>query len=253
MNPVANEEAEEFRQTLQTANAQKAAADTALIAAIEQRDQWQEGKRILAADWIQLGKENAAHAFDYFNRHFLLSDGAYFNTMECFQAASLFNPLKMKGKTLAEMEALVDQLVAFSINRLQRADFRDHLKKELPRYLGIVDSGGINWTTIDEEAIAYDKKEDCTDTWKSDESEVARRVWTFWVSKRSQFNYMTVAVALVVLVQTSSAAVERVFSQLKLIIEACGQRSLADLLELRLFKRLDRKTLNELNKHRNNL
>jgi hypothetical protein len=62
---------------------------------------------------------------------------------------------------------------------------------------------------------------------------------------------MTVAVALVVLVQTSSAAVERVFSQLKLIIEACGQSSLADLLELRLFKRLDRKTLNELNKHRN--
>jgi hypothetical protein len=47
-------------------------------------------------------------------------------------------------------------------------------------------------------------------------------------------------------------AVERMFSQLKLIIEACGQNSLADLLELRLFKKLDRKTLNEfLNKHRN--
>jgi hypothetical protein len=247
--PVANEEAEEFRLTLEAANVQKAAADAALSAAIERRDQWQEGKRILAADWIQHGKENAAHAFNYFNRQFLLPDGAYFNTMECFKAASLFNPLKMKGKTLAEMEALVDQLVAFSIGRLQRWDFREYLKKELPRYLGIVNSG-INWNTIDEEAIAYDKKEDNTDTWKSDESEVARRVWTFWVSKRSQFNYMTVAVALIILVQTSSAAVERVFSQLKLIIDACGQNSLSDLLELRLFRRLDHKTLQELNKLR---
>ena len=154
----------------------------------------------MAADWIQYGKENAAHAFNYFNRQFLLPDGAYFNTMECFQAASLFNPLKMKGKTLAEMEALVDQLVAFSIKRLQRGDFRECLKKELPRYLGII-YHGINWNTIGEEAIAYDKKEDSTDNWKSDhESEVARRVWMFWDSKRSQFNYMTVAVALIILV-----------------------------------------------------
>jgi hypothetical protein len=233
-----------------TANTQKAAADAALIAAIEQRVQWQEGKRILAADWIRYGKENAAHAFDYFNRQFLIPDGAYYNTMECFQAASLFNPLKMKHKTIAEMEALVDQLDAFRINRLQRVDFREYLKKELPRYLGIIHSG-MNWNTIDEEAIAYDKKEDSTETWKSDESEVARRVWMFWVSKRSQFNYMTVAVALIILVQTSSAAVERVFSQLKLIIEACGQSTLSDLLELRLFKRLDHKTLKELDKHRN--
>jgi hypothetical protein len=164
---------EGFRQTLKAANVQKAAADAALVAAIEQRDQYQEGKRILAAAWIQHGKENAARAFNCFNRQFLLPDGACFNTMECFQAASLFNPLKMKGETLAEMEALVHQLVAFSIKRLQRGDFRECLKKELPRCLGTVDSG-INWNIIDEEAIACDKKEDSTDTWKSDESEVAR-------------------------------------------------------------------------------
>jgi hypothetical protein len=69
----------------------------------------------------------------------------------------------------------------------------------------------------------------------------------FWINKRIHFNYMTVAVALTVLVQTSSAAVERVFSQLKLIIDACGQNTLADLMELRLFRRLDQKTIEELN------
>jgi hypothetical protein len=245
--PVANEEAEEFRQALGAANAQRATADAALIAAIEQRDQWKEGKRILAADWIHYGKENAGHAFNYFNRQFLQIDGAYYNTMQCFQAASLFNPLKMKDKSIAEMEALVDALKEFGINRLQREDFREGVKKELPQYLAIIHSG-INWNTIDEEAMVYDQKVDRTeDTWKSDESEVARRVWMFWINKRIHFNYMTVAVALTVLVQTSSAAVERVFSQLKLIIDACGQNTLADILELRLFRRLDQKTVEELN------
>jgi hypothetical protein len=153
----------------------------------------------------------------------------------------------MKDKSIAEMEALVDALKEFGINRLQREDFREGVKKELPQYLAIIHSG-INWNTIDEEAMVYDQKVDRTeDTWKSDESEVARRVWMFWINKRIHFNYMTVAVALTVLVQTSSAAVERVFSQLKLIIDACGQNTLADILELRLFRRLDQKTVEELN------
>jgi hypothetical protein len=136
----------------------------------------------------------------------------------------------MKGKALAELEALADQLEGFSIKRLQSGDFRERLKKELPRHLGIVDSG-IKWNTADEEAIACDS----TDAWKSDELEGACRVWMFWLAKQSQFNCMTVAVVLIVLVQTSSAAVQQAFSQLRLVIEACGQNSRSDLLELPLF------------------
>jgi hypothetical protein len=154
--------------------------------------------------------------------------------------------LTSENDGVQEEKGLVDALKEFGINRLQRGDFREGVKKKLPQYLAIIHFG-INWNTIDEEAIVYDKKEDITYTWKSDELEVARRVWMFWINKRIHFNYMTVAVALTVLVQTSSAAVERVFSQLKLIIDACGQNTLADILELRLFRRLDQKTVEELN------
>ena len=43
------------------------------------------------------------------------------------------------------------------------------------------------------------------------------------------------AIVLVVLVQVSSAAAERVFSQLKLVRDTCGDNMLEKLLELRLY------------------
>jgi hypothetical protein len=42
---------------------------------------------------------------------------------------------------------------------------------------------------------------------------------------------------MVVLVQPSSAAAERIFTQLKLIVDACGESMLLDMLEFRLFQR----------------
>jgi hypothetical protein len=56
-------------------------------------------------------------------------------------------------------------------------------------------------------------------TWKDDPSEVARRAWEWWGAHRKRFPSFALAVRLVVLVQTSTAAVERAFSQLKLIAD----------------------------------
>ena len=47
--------------------------------------------------------------------------------------------------------------------------------------------------------------------------------------------YATVHLRLVVLVQPSSAAAERIFTQLKKIMDACGESMLLDMLEYRLF------------------
>ena len=41
----------------------------------------------------------------------------------------------------------------------------------------------------------------------------------------------------VVLTQISSCAVERVFSQLKLIVESCGENLMEDMLEIRMLLR----------------
>ena len=54
--------------------------------------------------------------------------------------------------------------------------------------------------------------------------------------KISQLPQMLVERA-VVLTQISSCAVERVFSQLKLIVESCGENLMEDMLEIRMLLR----------------
>ena len=48
------------------------------------------------------------------------------------------------------------------------------------------------------------------------------------------------AIRLVVLVQPSSAATERLSTRLKIIVDACGESMLPDMLEYRLFQRCNR-------------
>jgi hypothetical protein len=59
-------------------------------------------------------------------------------------------------------------------------------------------------------------------TWEDGPLEAARRTWEWWrvrVWKVGVFKYWPLALRLVALVQTPSARIERVFSQLKLILE----------------------------------
>ena len=51
------------------------------------------------------------------------------------------------------------------------------------------------------------------------------------------FTFLAKALRIVVLAQPSSASVERVFSQLKMIVDACGERMLEETLETRMFYR----------------
>ncbi len=61
-------------------------------------------------------------------------------------------------------------------------------------------------------------------TWKDDPIESARRVWEFWRVHRKNMKIFHIAKAarLIALVQISSASVERIFSQMKLIWDSCG-------------------------------
>ena len=78
-------------------------------------------------------------------------------------------------------------------------------------------------------------REPTISSWKDDPSERARRIWTWWRSRlqaKSILPSFRKAARLVVLVPPSSAAAERAFSQLKLILEAIGPQT-----ERRFFKR----------------
>ena len=56
-------------------------------------------------------------------------------------------------------------------------------------------------------------------------------------TKNPKLKFFARAVRAVVLTQLSSCAVERVFSQLKLIRDACGDNMMEDMLEIRMFER----------------
>ena len=81
-------------------------------------------------------------------------------------------------------------------------------------------------------------------TWKDTPSECARRVWLQWSQKLRQigdrvFPRWTKALRLCALVRVSSAAVERVFSHLKRLIELLGHRCLGSTLETRMRRRMN--------------
>ena len=85
-------------------------------------------------------------------------------------------------------------------------------------------------------------------SWRDDPGETSRRIWEWWrdliLSQRTKLplSHVMDAVRLVVLVQTSSASIERVFSQLKLILESGSEngRAKRDNLEYRIFRRCNK-------------
>ena len=84
--------------------------------------------------------------------------------------------------------------------------------------------------------------------WERDMAEKARRNWLRWrdmIHPTCEVPHFALALRLVALVQPSSAFVERCFSQLKLIVDACGHNMLADALVLRMFLRCNERAYTE--------
>ena len=89
-----------------------------------------------------------------------------------------------------------------------------------------------------ERKLAKDnKKHGTVKTWKGDNTEYGRRIWKWSESKHLLFQTFDIVVRLVALIQPSSASVEKVFSQLKLILDQIGEVSLHDNIEARLMVR----------------
>jgi hypothetical protein len=72
---------------------------------------------------------------------------------------------------------------------------------------------------------------------------MARRIWEWWKTKVTYvklFDYWPTALRLVVLVQPSSAFVERAFSQVKHIVDQLGVSALQSNIEARLMVRCNK-------------
>ena len=70
--------------------------------------------------------------------------------------------------------------------------------------------------------------------WKEDGGEYAERIWQWWKARKKHYPMHYLALRLIVLIQLSSCSVERVFSKLKDIRDAVGDRMLEDISEIRL-------------------
>jgi hypothetical protein len=113
----------------------------------------------------------------------------------------------------------------------------------------------FDWNSLDD-AKEYDDKqrehnegrvhdptlqEPAYPNWEHNPAECGCRIWLWWrirVYEVQEFEYIPVALRLVALVQPSSCGIERVFSQLKLVLDSCGDSVLESTLESRLFRML---------------
>ncbi len=151
-----------------------------------------------------------------------------------------------------ELKETLTDLSAFGFDELRPAAIQDIIS-EIPAYRAIIASTSVTfWSEVDG-ADKYDhglsKKqegdpEQYTDrTWKDDRIEQSRRVWEWWRVKGSNLHYFFSAARLVAIVPLSSASVERVFSQVKFIIETVGENVLEETLEARVMERVNDYTL----------
>ena len=171
----------------------------------------------------------------------------YFSSLrKGFRAIRSFDPFFVKEKDIVTLIIHLRDLKYLKIKKLNNACIN-----------GIIDNELVTLKQeclqCDEEfdllsgAEEYNKKlslennENGTNkTWKDDNSEYARRIWVWWgTSRKHKFAHATKAVKLIGLLQSSSAYIERVFSQLKFILQDIGKVGIQDNIEYRLMRRVN--------------
>jgi hypothetical protein len=119
----------EARCAISNAREEHRDAGDALNDAKQELEDWKEGKLLTVDDFLEHGKSCIKPGFDYFRDKFILPQGPYFEVMQAYRAATLFNPMDVKGKHIAELELLIDDLSHFKFPELH-PNFRDLMKNE---------------------------------------------------------------------------------------------------------------------------
>jgi hypothetical protein len=215
--------------------------------------------------------------YDYFVKLFLAPDGEVRGHYMAYRAATAFDALKLRVMTEATAFLLIDLFAHFNFPQFT-PDFTTNLKAEVPQLL-LHARKDFNWSAVDgaaeydaalvskrklketkaaaaaaptaassssapppppsEITEAQERTEEGLFDWKQDPAERARRLWEWWVPRLGEFAFWLKALTLVTLVQPSSADVERLFSQLKLILEQIGVSGLEENYEGRTMTRVN--------------
>ena len=212
--------------------------------------------------WFAVGMEGIKPGLDYYKNQFETDGGDMYTYKQALMASKVFDPMIVKDMNELQVSELIDGVAKFNI-----PGFDDEFVKNLKLEAGkLIKHAKIEfpWGEVDG-AAAYDDRQrkvaadsDAAASlsagtpspelaWLDDCAERARRIWEWWRVKAMlpAFNYWHTAARLVVLIQTSSAPIERVFSQMRQILETIGtSASLAETLRYRLFRRCNHKNKN---------
>ena len=231
-------------------------ARLALEECIKDRDDFKSQFKMLTKDvFLRHGKECVEPGFQHYRKLFLEPEGDYYNLKRAFHIARIFNVLNANDFSVLEISESIDGLHVFQMPEFTPTFLRG-MKNEIGIYKAAIEST-VKRDGTDNEfwihcpgAEKYDKalrekniRIGCVDplieSWRDDPIEKARRIWEWWRIHHSKFVFFSKAVRLVVLVQVSSCAVERVFSQVKYILECIGDSGSKDNIEVRLMQRVN--------------
>lgn len=245
---------QEAKASLERAEAALSKADKDVDAILVDIAAFKDDKLITKEEFIAHAKECTRPVIEDYIRLFIKlpgtrGQGDYQQVKKCYFAAAALNPIEAMTMDHAAIEACIKDLRNFDFDEFREVNgILDDVIEEIPAYLALLTNTTDTLLSSLRGAAEYDK--DLEDkaakdpskqgkTWKDDPIEVARRAWEWWRLHRNKFVYLSMAARLVVLAQVSSASVERIFSQLKLIIDAVGVSALKDNLECRLFERMN--------------
>jgi hypothetical protein len=219
-------------------------------------DEWQRTVGpVTVAEFIKYGQDSVQPGYDYFKNLYINPDGKLRNLFLAFRGALIFDPMFLAEITVTAAHLLINDLLRFGFEEFN-PQFISGMKLELKKLMTQAKQD-FPWDTLPG-AAKYDadvtkaveaRLSDALDpatrvpntplTWREDPNERARRIWLWWkvrVYEVQDYRFFNVALRLVALVQPSSCSLERDFSQLKVIVDACGQM-LQGTLESRMYER----------------
>jgi hypothetical protein len=201
-------------------------------------------------EFVQHGKNSVNGLFLDFKRLFIAQNGNYRSIISAYTTAEVLNPIAAVSMSVLEISNAMKNLGKdFGFDEFREGHgIIDDMILEIDSYKAIATYANDEfWNNLDGSS-KYDEKlatrirngtigDDVT--WKDDPIESARRVWEFWRVHRKNVKIFHIAKAarLIALVQVSSASVERIFSQMKLIRDSCGDNMLEETLFGRVCER----------------
>lgn len=191
---------------------------------------------------LSYAKNIVKPAANYYISKFNTEGGDLYESKKALAAAQLFNLFFVKSKSVNALYLLADDLKYFGFQAFTTA-FIGELKKEIPV---VIDESNkdFDWNAIgnskqfktrsQKRAKRRKLNDDINaDDWRCDPGEKSCRIWEWWKVRiyeipNPKLAYFALGIRLIVLTQVSSCAIERVFSQLKLIRDVCGDNMLED-------------------------